>query len=55
MDEMEKMFEEQNKANDLFIKLKETQSMSEVSDIVESMDENMAKLVLKKFIYSRGQ
>lgn len=55
MNEMEKMFEEQDKANDLFVKLKETQSMSEISDIVQSMDDNMAKLVLKKFIYSRNQ
>ena len=55
MDEIEKMFEKQEKANGLFRKLKETQSISEVSNMVESMDEDMAKLVLKQFIYSRGQ
>lgn len=29
--------------------------MCEIADIVDSMDENMAKLVLKKFIYSGVQ
>lgn len=55
MDEIEKIYEEQSKADDLFKTLSTTQSMSEVYDIIESIDENMAKLVLKKFIYSRGQ
>lgn len=55
MEEIEKMYQEQEKANDLFETLKNTQSMSDISDIVESMNENMSKLVLKKFIYSRGQ
>lgn len=54
MDNMEKIYEELSKANDLFKFLRETSSMSEIHDIIESMDENVAKLVLKKFIYSRG-
>lgn len=54
MNEMGKIYEEQSKANDLFKTLSTTQSMNEVYDIIESMDENMAKLVLRKFIYSRG-
>jgi hypothetical protein len=42
-------------ANDYYKKLKETQSMSEVSDLVEEMSEEVAKLVLKKFVYGRGE
>jgi hypothetical protein len=54
MDEIEKLLEEDAKADALFTTLKATDSMSNIADIVESMSEDMAKLVLYKFIYSRG-
>lgn len=55
MNEVEKLIEESGKAEEIFKVLKSTQSMSDVADTIESLDENMAKLVLKKFVYSRGQ
>lgn len=50
MDEIEKMIEGQKNANNLFEKLKELENISDVDDILVSMDEKIAKLVLKKFI-----
>lgn len=55
MDAVEMLIQESLNAEDIFNQLKSTQSMNEVADTIESLDENMAKLVLKKFVYSRGQ
>lgn len=52
-DGLRKMIEKSNEAEDLYEKLRETESMCDVDDIVESMDEDTAKMVLKKFVYSR--
>jgi hypothetical protein len=35
--------------------LTSTDSINEVADIVDSLSEDMAKLVLKKFVFSQGQ
>lgn len=55
MDEIKKIIEESSKAEEIYQKLKSAKSMSNVADIVDTLDENMTKLVLKKFVYSRGQ
>jgi len=52
---IEQIIKESGEAEDIFQVLKATQSMSDVADIVADLDENMAKLVLKKFIYSKGE
>ena len=52
-DGLRKMIEKSNEAEALYEKLRETESMCDVDDIVESMDEDTAKMVLKKFVYSR--
>lgn len=55
MDELEKLYKDQLKADELFKELNIANTISTITDIVDSMDENMAKLVLKRFIYARGQ
>lgn len=54
MDTVAKMLQESAKAEEVFNALCTTQSMSEVADTVDSLSESMAKLVLKKFVYSQG-
>lgn len=49
---MNDIFEKQIKAEAIFKKIKSTDSMPDIADIVDSLDEEMAKLVLKKYIYS---
>ncbi len=55
MSDMDNMIRDSIKAEEIFNLLKTTQSITEVADIIDSLDEKMAKLVLKKFVYSRGQ
>mgnify|MGYP000850941936 CR=1 FL=1 len=47
MDEIQKMIEDSIKAEEVYQKLKSTESISDVADTIDSLDENMAKLVLK--------
>lgn len=54
MTEIEKFYEENSKADALFNELQNI-SVNDVYKIVNSMDETTAKLVLKKFIYSKNQ
>jgi len=49
MDEIEKAI----KAQEIYEKLKESQNMCEIGNIIDSLDEETAKLVLKKAIYDR--
>lgn len=49
---MEKEIQLQNEANVIFQKLNTSNSMNEVAEIIEKLSEEMAKAVLKKFIYS---
>lgn len=49
----EKAIQKAVQVEEIFKKLQSTQSMTEIADIVDSLDENMAKLVLKKFVYAR--
>lgn len=55
MDDIQKMIEESLKAEKIYQRLKLIESFSEVADIIDPLDEDMAKLVLRKFVYSRGQ
>lgn len=47
------IIEKATKANEIYEKLKESQNMCEIGDIIDSLDEEMAKMVLKKSIYDR--
>ena len=51
MNSVEKMIEESLKADEVYAQLNATNSMIEVAGIIESLDENIAKIVLKKFVY----
>lgn len=42
-------------ADRIYKLLTSTNSVNEVADIVDSLSEDMAKLVLKKFVFSQGQ
>lgn len=55
VDAVTKMIRESAEAENIFTALQTTQSISEVADTVGSLSEGMAKLVLKKFVYTRGQ
>ena len=52
---MEEILRDLNTADEIFKQLNITDSMPEIGEIIDSLDENMAKLVLKKFVYARGQ
>lgn len=52
-DEISKMIYESAVVEKIFNTLQTTQSMPEIEDIVDSLSENISKLVLKKFVYSR--
>lgn len=51
MTNVEKMVEESLEADEVYAQLNATNSMIEVAEIIESLDEKMAKIVLKKFVY----
>ncbi|MDD3040430.1 hypothetical protein [Bacteroides sp.] len=55
MNEMVKILQDMNTADEIFKQLNIAVSMPEIAEIIDSLDENMAKLVLKKFVYARGQ
>ena len=52
---VQEMIDASIKAEEIYQSLKTTDSMVEVSDTIDSMSESMAKLVLKKFVYSKEQ
>lgn len=52
--EIEKVINNSIEAEKIFRTLQETDSMSVVSDIVNGLSEDIAKLVLKKFVYAGG-
>ncbi|WP_026884088.1 hypothetical protein [Clostridium akagii] len=52
--EIQELIDKQNKANDVYDKLSKTNSMEVVSDIINSLDEETAKNVLKSFVYDKG-
>lgn len=49
MNEIEKAI----RAQEIYEKLKGSQNMCEIGEIIDSLDEEMAKLVLRKAIYDR--
>lgn len=52
--ELKDLYKEQEKANEVIQKLRETQSVGEVSDIVDELSLDMLRVMLKKIVYSRG-
>ncbi len=53
-DSIERIMQESIEAEKIFNILQNTNSMTQVADIVDTLDESMAKMVLKKFVYSRS-
>lgn len=51
--DMVKAYARNSKAEHLYNQLSNTQSITEVADTIDSMDEQTAKDVLKKFVYAR--
>lgn len=43
------------KAQEIYEKLKESQNMCDIGETIDSLTEEMAKLVLKKAIYDRKE
>jgi len=41
------------KAEEIYKKLISSNSIDDITDTIDSLDENMAKLVLRKFVYAR--
>lgn len=54
MMKIQELIDKQNKANDVFEKLSKASSMEVVSDIINTLDEETAKNVLKSFVYAKG-
>lgn len=50
---LKKLIEASIEAENIYERLKNTSSISEISDIIEKLDEATMKIVLKKFIYGR--
>lgn len=53
MFDFQKELELTQKATEIFEKLQQENSMCQIGDIVDSLDETMAKRVLKMFVYSK--
>jgi UDP:flavonoid glycosyltransferase YjiC (YdhE family) len=53
MSEINEILAYHRKVDEVYKRLRETHSMNEVADLIESLDEDMAKWVLKKFVYSK--
>jgi ribosomal protein L14E/L6E/L27E len=51
---IQELIDKQNKANDVYDKLCKVSSMEVLSDIINSLDEETAKNVLKSFVYAKG-
>ena len=51
---IQELIDKQNKANDVYDKLCKVSSMEVLSEIINSLDEETAKNVLKSFVYAKG-
>lgn len=52
---MDELIRKMTEAEKIYNKLKETRSMPEVADIIDNLNEEMARLVLKKFVYAQKE